>query len=407
MWLLWWQSPDSGKFPAVPRISGLRPARPADEPAGLGQGARRTIAHATASHNHADPVPDGVGDRAHLGLWPDVGGSPRPARRRKSPGPGADPWTGPKSSGPAWSRGTRGSRRSGQDGPPTEAVGTPERTAEDTRRDHSPDRRNPAWGDLEYYEGRALFKSPNLAFIDFLKIKQDEKKQPIKDPQKGKWVSTPYERIVCTGDEVWQYRSDTQQIFVFPLEKNEQKKAIEEGPLPFLFNMRADEARQRYQMNLISEDQKSYGISIRPKLKEDKESFSRAFVNLDRKYLLPVRIVMLSPDGKSKKDFRLGPMYPNREVNDHNFEGKPLGKPWKSSATPPARIAPRQWPAPVRPEASQPPLGPQAEPERTARITRPARGHFTARIARRLFFHGPTATPATRRGGTGSVRLAV
>ena len=41
---------------------------------------------------------------------------------------------------------------------------------------------NPAWDDLEYYEGRALFKSPNLAFINFEKIKQDENKKPIKDP---------------------------------------------------------------------------------------------------------------------------------------------------------------------------------------------------------------------------------
>ena len=219
---------------------------------------------------------------------------------------------------------------------------------------------NPAWGDLEYYEGRALFKSPNLAFIDFLKIKQDEKKQPIKDPQKGKWVSTPYERIVCTGDEVWQYRSDTQQIFVFPLEKNEQKKAIEEGPLPFLFNMQADEARQRYQMNLISEDQKTYGISIRPKLKEDKESFSRAFVNLDRKYLLPVRIVMLSPDGKSKKDFRLGPMYPNKEVNDRNFEGKPLGKPWQVIRNPAGQDRPRAGVARTRPQAGGEPAAARA-----------------------------------------------
>ena len=66
-------------------------------------------------------------------------------------------------------------------------------------------------------------------------------------------MSTPYERIICTGKEVWQYRSDTQQIFIFPLGKDEQKKAIEEGPLPFLFNMQADDARQRYQMTLISE----------------------------------------------------------------------------------------------------------------------------------------------------------
>jgi TIGR03009 family protein len=201
---------------------------------------------------------------------------------------------------------------------------------------------NPAWDELEYYEGRALFKSPNLAFIDFSKIKQNEKKKPVKDPQKkDKWLSTPFERIVCTGQEVWQYKSDTQQIFIFPLGKNEKKKAIEEGPLPFLFNMHASDARQRYEMRLISEDQKGYGVSIKPKLPEDKESFSIAFVQLDRDFLLPVRILMKSPDGKSQKDFSLGPMFPNKVVNDKNFVGKPLGPPWKIVRNPAADDRPR------------------------------------------------------------------
>ncbi len=200
---------------------------------------------------------------------------------------------------------------------------------------------NPAWDELEYYDGRALFKSPNLAFIDFNKIKQDGKKKPLMDPQNKNWLSTPFERIVCTGEEVWQYKSDTQQIFIFPLGKNEQKKAIEEGPLPFLFNMHAADARQRYEMSLISEDANGYGVSIKPKLQEDKESFSIAFVNLDRKYLLPVRIVMKSPDGKSQKDFKLREMYPNRVVNDKNFEGKPLGSPWKIVRNPAGEERPR------------------------------------------------------------------
>ena len=201
---------------------------------------------------------------------------------------------------------------------------------------------NPAWGEIEYYEGRALFKSPNRAFIDFNKITQDDKKKPLRDPQKkNKWLSTPFERIVCTGGEVWQYKSDTQQIFIYPLGKNEKKKAIEEGPLPFLFNMHAEDVRQRYQMSLISEDARGYGVSIKPKLQEDKESFSIAFVNLDRRFLLPVRILLKSPDGKSLKDFRLGPMYPNRVVNDKNFEGKPLGPPWKIVRNPAGEDRPR------------------------------------------------------------------
>jgi TIGR03009 family protein len=200
----------------------------------------------------------------------------------------------------------------------------------------------PAWGDREYYEGRAMFKSPNLAMIDFSKIKLDEKKKPMRDPRKKNgWISTPYERIICTGNEVWQYTADTQQIFVFPLGQDEQKKAIEEGPLPFLFNMRADDARRRYQMTLITKDEKSYGVKIKPKLKEDKESFSIAFVSLRAADLLPQRILMISPDGKSSKDFRMGSMSPNKAVNDKNFEGKPLGPPWKLVRNPGGEQRPR------------------------------------------------------------------
>ena len=123
----------------------------------------------------------------------------------------------------------------------------------------------------------------------------------------------------------------------------------------------------------MSEDEKSYGVSIKPKLKEDKESFSLAFVNLDRKYLLPIRIIMLSPDGKSKKDFRLGPMYPNRQVNDKNFEGKPLGPPWKIVRNPSRRGAAsrRHDPQPARRPAGDPAAArPQGGRSRTA-LNRP------------------------------------
>jgi TIGR03009 family protein len=179
-----------------------------------------------------------------------------------------------------------------------------------------------AWEEFEYFEGHAIFKSPNLAYIDFRKIKQDKDKKPVKDPQTQAWVSAPKERIICTGSEVWQYDSDTKQIIIYPLEKDQAAKALEEGPLPFLFNMKADDAKRRYDMTLISQDAKGYGISVRPKLEVDQESFSQAFVQLYRKYLLPVRIVLHSPDGKSQKDFQLGEIKPNAKLNDDTFTGK-------------------------------------------------------------------------------------
>lgn len=210
-----------------------------------------------------------------------------------------------------------------------------------------------AWEEFEYYEGRAIFKSPNLAYIDFRKIKQGEDKKPLKDPQTQAWVSAPKERIIVTGQEVWQYDSDTKQIIIYPLEKDQAAKALDEGPLPFLFNMKAEDAKKRYIMTLISEDEKTYGISVRPKLEVDQESFSQAFVLLDRKYLLPVRIVLHSPDGKLRKDFQLSGIKPNAKLEDDTFQGKTDAS-WKVVRNPggnerpaPGAAASRRRPAPA------------------------------------------------------------
>ncbi|WP_165245993.1 outer-membrane lipoprotein carrier protein LolA [Paludisphaera soli] len=217
----------------------------------------------------------------------------------------------------------------------------------------------PAWDEIEYYEGRAIFKSPNLAFIDFKKIKQDDGKKPVKKADDS-WDSTHEERIVCTGSEVWQYKSDTTQIFIFPLEKDQAEKAIEEGPLPFLFNMKAEEAKQRYQIGLVAtKDDKTYGVNIKPKLDVDKESFSQAFVQLDRRYMLPIRIVLISPDGKSRKDFQLDPVKPNAAVKDENFQGKEFPK-WKVVRNPAGEDRPRNAP----PASAARPAPAQSAPRR-------------------------------------------
>ncbi|OJW19494.1 MAG: hypothetical protein BGO49_09250 [Planctomycetales bacterium 71-10] len=208
----------------------------------------------------------------------------------------------------------------------------------------------PAFEEIEYYEGRAIFKNPNLAFIDFKKIKQDAQGKPVKKEDGSSWESAHDERIICTGSEVWQYRSDTKQIFVFPLEKDQADRAIEEGPLPFLFNMKADEAKARYDMKMMSPpNATSYAVAITPKLDVDRESFSRASVQLDRSFMLPVRIILVSPDGKSTKDFKMEAVKPNAAVKDENFVGKPFEK-WKLVRNPGGN-APGMRRAPAQPPA--------------------------------------------------------
>jgi TIGR03009 family protein len=199
-----------------------------------------------------------------------------------------------------------------------------------------------AWGDVEHYQGHAAFKAPQLAFLDFRKVKMQEQADP-KDKQKkvlvpvkknNKLDAVPYEKIVCTGDEVWHYRYDVKQIFIFPLDKNQRKRAIEEGPLPFLFNMNVADAQRRYQMELVGEDQKSYMVRAMPRLKEDQESFSVAWVQLDRDFLLPTRVHLLAADRKSSKDFLLSKIEPNKQVNGQFFVGVNPGKGWKLERNP-------------------------------------------------------------------------
>jgi len=224
---------------------------------------------------------------------------------------------------------------------------------------------SPAWGDEDHYEGHAAFMNPQLAFLDFKKVKlvPDAKKKLVPQVNRNKKrVTTDFETIVCTQNEVWQYRFDNHQIFVFPLDKNARKRALEEGPLPFLFNMKADEAKARYDMELLKEDAKQFLLKITPKVKEDQDSFSIAWIILDAKWLLPTRIVLLGQDGKSTKDFYLSDIKANLPVKDAYFRVGDPGKPWKIERNPggaaPVRTTrplPRQQPndpAAFRPRAA-------------------------------------------------------
>ncbi len=118
--------------------------------------------------------------------------------------------------------------------------------------------KSPAWGE-QYFQGRAMLQSPDLACLEFRKYKVGADGKPLvvagKNGQKVEQLeSEPFERIVCTGKEVLQYTWDERKIFVFPLDKQVRQKALQQGPLPFLFNMKAVDAKKRYSMSLIGRE---------------------------------------------------------------------------------------------------------------------------------------------------------
>ncbi len=201
---------------------------------------------------------------------------------------------------------------------------------------------DPKWRTEDRYEGRAMFKSPNLAYLDFARINftRNDKGQavPVVDPKTGKRLTTRVDTIVCGQNEIWHYRHETRQIIIFPLAREERQRALYEGPLPFLFNMKKQDTLARYDMTFLGETDKSYAVRVHPKLKEDQDGFKSALLYLDKSYLLPSRILLIAPDGKSTKDYKLEVISPNVRVDDVYFKGG-VYKDWKVEKNPAAGIA--------------------------------------------------------------------
>jgi TIGR03009 family protein len=207
--------------------------------------------------------------------------------------------------------------------------------------------KTPGFDEL-HFDGMVAFKNPSKAFLDFREVKtkvvpdpkdkqgKKKKRVPVVNPKNNRPESVPFETIVCTGTEVWHYRHDVKQLFIYSLDKNQQRRALEEGPLPFLFNMKAADAQRRYEMVLQGQNEKTYFVMVTPKLQEDKETFVKAWVFLDRHYLLPTRIVLFAPDGQSTQDYNFSSIVANGAVKDERFEGviPPKHLKWKVERNP-------------------------------------------------------------------------
>ncbi|MFO0959455.1 MAG: outer-membrane lipoprotein carrier protein LolA [Isosphaeraceae bacterium] len=206
---------------------------------------------------------------------------------------------------------------------------------------------NSVVGDVEFFEGRVMLKSPNQAVLDSQKIDLDFKvaadNQAFKDAIKWKrtqagQANAPadpipkakkafHERIICTGTSILHYVNDVKKIYEYPLAEEEREAALQQGPLRFLFNMRRDEVLRRYNMRLVSEENEEfYTLQVVPKLDIDRNAFEQAMVKLNRKTFLPDILVLVDPNG-NKQSYYLAQVKPNANVPEGNFVHNP--ETWK------------------------------------------------------------------------------
>lgn len=141
-------------------------------------------------------------------------------------------------------------------------------------------------GNNDVFTGKAKYVKPNFALLDVQK----------------KDAPGVYEKFLCTGTFLYQYVPASKVINVFQLPQAAPgQPAVNNDFLSFFFGMKATEAKQRYDLKLVKEDQWYYYLEVQPKLAADKADFSKARLVLNVATMLPREVWFEQPNGNEVK----------------------------------------------------------------------------------------------------------
>ncbi len=156
-------------------------------------------------------------------------------------------------------------------------------------------------------DGKFYYESPDKGRIDLKGMKIDDaevsKRVNKKSGQPYRIEADQETRWICTGKEVMNINDDEKTFEMFPLPPDLQGANIINGPLPFLFGMKAEEAKKRFEISFVAEDDPKKNnknvvwLTARPRQMADKENFQEATIILDRTRYLPHAVKLLDPSG--------------------------------------------------------------------------------------------------------------
>jgi TIGR03009 family protein len=122
---------------------------------------------------------------------------------------------------------------------------------------------------------------PNLAMLEMVK--------------KGK--PEIFEKYICSGTFLYEFVPANKIIRAHELPQNQQGQLADDNFLSFLFGMKAEEAKRRYDLKLVKEDEWYIYIEVTPRFAADKADFQKARLTLNAKTFLPRQFWMEQPNG--------------------------------------------------------------------------------------------------------------
>jgi TIGR03009 family protein len=191
-------------------------------------------------------------------------------------------------------------------------------------------RDNKTFPSREVYEGQAQYMKPNLALLD-LRMKG----QPSK-----------FERFVSTGTYFFEYVPANKEIRFRELPPPKPGQAGDDNFLSFLFGMKAEEAKRRYDIKFMGpgQDQYYYYLEIAPRSAADKQDFQKASLALTKGTMLPRLLIFTEANG-DRVQWDLPSIESGARLNRQSFERPPLPPGWRFVRVAPLDAGPEQAPS--------------------------------------------------------------
>jgi len=164
--------------------------------------------------------------------------------------------------------------------------------------------------------GKFFLQTPDKGRIDLegLEVAKGAKSARIGKSGKPYRLEEDHaEKWICTGDEIVMVNDDEKTYEVMPLPESVKGSNIINSPLPFLFGMKADEAKRRFQITLKSNSKAQAVLIVTPRMDSDRQNYKQAFIMLEKENYLPTAVKLFDPSGSLETVY----MFENVKINDN------------------------------------------------------------------------------------------
>ena len=164
-------------------------------------------------------------------------------------------------------------------------------------------------------EGQFFLQTPDKGRIDLQGVKPAKNAVgTYKDSHDKPYrvVEGQSERWICTGDEIVMVNEADKSYEVLPIPDDQKGANIIHSPLPFLFGMKAEAARKRFDIFIGKTTAEEVYLTVYPLEEQDSANYSKAQIVLDRTLYLPTFVKLIDHDQITEYEFD------SVKVNDKN-----------------------------------------------------------------------------------------